>query len=228
MTDGTVDAAELELLKKIFLFRGAEPDFVRRTAERGQCRMFRKGQIIYDREHYQSALGILLNGSVEVTKDEGSGRGLMLSVLETGSLFGAAALFRRGERYETVLTAREACRILFLPQPLVIRMMDENPGIARNYILYLSERIHFLNRKIDGLIAGDAEHRLARFLADAAGTADGGAVLEIDRSLTRLAETLDLGRASLYRALSALEEKRLIRRAGKTITIPEVRELSGI
>ena len=88
--------------------------------------------------------------------------------------------------------------------------------LALAYIRYLSGRIHFLQRRIDALAEGPAEEKLASFLLSAA-RPDGknGWVFEAP-SLTRLASSLSVGRATLYRALDAFEQSGIIQREGRT------------
>ena len=110
--------------------------------------------MIYDREHYDRSLGLLLSGAVQVIKTEGEHH-LIMSALKPGDLFGAAALFYHTERYETRLYASHDCKVLFIRQEGLEKMMREEPKLALNYISYLTQRIHFLNGKIEGLIAGE-------------------------------------------------------------------------
>ncbi|SMC55315.1 Crp/Fnr family transcriptional regulator [Papillibacter cinnamivorans] len=222
--------ADLELLKGTFLFSGVSPERVKRAAEDARCRIgvFQKGEVIYDRTHFRKSLGVLLRGSVEVHKGGEDGRGLMLSILETGSLFGAAALFNETERYVTVLSARELTRIVFFPQELVSDLMQEDFRIVTNYMCFLSGRIRFLNDRIEGLAAGNAAGKLAFFLAGGTEQVRGTAEIRLNRSVTALAESLDLGRASLYRAFRELEEAGLIRQEGRTIYISDVEALRNL
>lgn len=221
---------DLELLKHTFLFSGVSPELVRRAAEDARCRIgvFQKGEVIYDRTHFRNSLGVLLRGSVEVHKGGEPGRGLMLSILEKGSLFGAAALFNETERYVTVLSAREFTRTAFFPQELISDLMHESFEIVNNYVRFLSGRIRFLNDRIEGLAAGNAAKKLAFFLAEGLEQTRGTAEIRLNRSVTALAESLDLGRASLYRAFRELEEAGLIRQEGRNIFITDVEALRNV
>ena len=102
---------------------------------------------------------VVLEGRVQVNKGA-----LIMSVLEPGDLFGAAALFNDRADYATTLTARAPCRVLLLPQALVEELMVRFPEVGRNYVAYLSGRICFLSGKIDALTAGSAERKVAQYL----------------------------------------------------------------
>ena len=94
---------------------------------------------------------------------------------------------------------------------------------TENYIRYLSDRIAFLNSKIAGLSAGDSVHKLAQWLLEHA--SGGAAPLP---PMTRLANELNLGRASLYRAMDTLEVSGAIRREGKTVLLCSPNQLRGM
>ena len=115
--------------------------------------------MIYAPHAFRRCLGVVLEGRVQVNKGA-----LIMSMLEPGDLFGAAALFNDRADYATTLTARAPCRVLLLPQALVEELMVRFPEVGRNYVAYLSGRICFLSGKIDALTAGSAERKVAQYL----------------------------------------------------------------
>ena len=196
------EAAERARLAETFLFRGAPPEAVElaRTDPRTVRQENGKGGVIYAPHAFRRCLGVVLEGRVQVNKGA-----LIMSVLEPGDLFGAAALFNDRADYATTLTARAPCRVLLLPQALV----------GRNYVAYLSGRICFLSGKIDALTAGSAERKVAQYLLS---RLEGGWV-ELDCSAAGLARRLGVSRASLYRALDALAGRGVLRREGRRVQV---------
>ena len=144
-----------------------------------------KGGVIYAPHAFRRCLGVVLEGRVQVNKGA-----LIMSVLEPGDLFGAAALFNDRADYATTLTARAPCRVLLLPQALVEELMGRFPEVGRNYVAYLSGRICFLSGKIDALTAGSAERKVAQYLLS---RLEGGWV-ELDCSAAGLARRLGVSR----------------------------------
>ena len=200
---------ELKLLEHTFLFRRAGPDLVRQAAGDPRCsrERFPKGRKIYTPAHFRRSLGVVLEGRLQVTKDR-----LVVSVLRPGELFGAAALFHNRRRFETTITALTPAAVAFLPQDLVEELLARSPALCSSYIAYLSERIHFLSRKIEGLTTPGALGKLSKWLLEAPEN-------PVSCSATELSRRLDVSRASLYRAFDELQQAGAIRRAGKTITI---------
>ena len=101
------EAAERARLAETFLFRGAPPEAVElaRTDPRTVRQENGKGGVIYAPHAFRRCLGVVLEGRVQVNKGA-----LIMSVLEPGDLFGAAALFNDRADYATTLTAGSAER----------------------------------------------------------------------------------------------------------------------
>ena len=206
--------SDLALLARTPLFQGLPETLALRAAadRRATLAPAARGETIYTPHAFSRSLGAVLSGKVEVRKGE-----LIVSVLEPGDLFGAAALFNDRTDYAAQLTARTSCRVLLLPQALVEELMGRFPEVCRSYVAYLSERIRFLSGKIDALTAGSAERKVAQYLLSRLD----GEWAELDCSATGLAQRLGVSRASLYRALDALEARGAVRRAGKRFRIPD-------
>lgn len=208
--------SELELLGKLFLFRGLSRAELLQALERIPCyqKIYAKGQAVYRPQEYERSMGILLSGAAEVTKENEPGNVMIVSVLSTGDAFGGAALFNECEDYVTTITARTEVRILFFPQAAV-SLLIQDPRMAENYIRYLSGRIRFLSGKIDSLIAGSAERKVAQYLLSRLE----GDCVRLDCSLSGLADRLHIGRASLYRAFDSMTADGILTRSGRCIRV---------
>ena len=207
------------------LFRGAPDTVLNKVLAATDCeaKSFEKGETVYSGKSFSRSLGVLLDGSLRVTKDTADGHSMIISTLTPGSLFGAAALFNDEEQYVTNISALETSRLVFFSQRLVERMIRREPQIAENYIKYLSERILFLNKKLYLLTAGTAEQRLAGFLLD---NLPLGQAAELPLPMNKLASALNISRASLYRAMDALCGCGAVVKTGKKICINDAERLN--
>ncbi len=205
-----------EVLGATFLFEGVPTEDITEIVREFSCeeKSYLKGEIIFSPERFERVLGVVLSGRIAVTK----GR-LSVSELSSGSLFGAAALFNNEPEYASTLTAKTAASVLYFSQESILRLINRDERIRMNYIRYLSARIRFLSEKVDTLGEISSEKRLARFLlknADDNGRVNGC-------NFSEIAGRLGIGRASLYRELTKLEEAGIIRkdRSGVEILDPE-------
>lgn len=219
--------AEIELVMKTELFRGSPRSVLMRILAVSDYTVgeYSKNDIVFSKTSFTRSLGIVLGGKLRVIKENADKRPIVMSTLQSGSLFGAAALFNSQGEYVTQITAIEHSRILFLPQRLIKRMIEREPEIAENYIRYLSERILFLNRKIYFLTAGTAEQRLASFLLD---NLSEGEYSEMPMPMHRLADALNMSRASLYRAFDLLIESGAVSKQGKLVCISNAELLNQV
>lgn len=212
--DCTLSDQQFALLSDCPLFAGCDEAVIHWALAHSGCTLvaFDSGQPLYQPHSFSRSLGVLLSGSVRVTRDA-----LVISVLSPGELFGAAALFNDLPDYATTLTAAAPCRVLLLEQELVCRLMDEDCRVRNNYIRYLSGRIRFLSSKVQSLAAAGVDGKLARFLLSRLTPEQ--PVLNCPS--TELARRLGISRASLYRAFEALESRGLILREGRTLRVTD-------
>lgn len=222
-----LNGTETELVLKTELFRGSPPGVLTRILAVSDCTAaaYEKNEVVYDKTNFSRSLGIVLEGRLRVTKENADKRSIVMSTLQRGAMFGAAALFNSEPEYATKITAIEHSRVLFLPQRLIKRMIEREPEIAENYIRYLSERILFLNRKIYFLTAGTAEQRLAGFLLDNLAV---GEFSEMPMTMHRLADALNMSRASLYRAFDELAASGAVSKQGKLVCINNAELLKNL
>ena len=177
---------------------------------------FEKGALIFSGERFRRALAMILAGEVQVYRTEGDGRRIVMNRLSSGRVFGAAALFGDEDAYATEIEALCPTTLLFISQETMSACIARYPQVAENYIRFLSDRIRFLNRKIAGFTGGPTGNRLYRYLLEHR-KPDGSVSVPV--SMVELAQSLNIGRSSLYRSFDSLEKDGWIRRDGRTIYI---------
>ncbi len=212
-------AQNKEILAQIFLFSSTSVDEIdAETPFLQDCirLTFSQGQIIQNARMPIDGLAILCAGEAAVLSDS-SEKAVPLRTMSAGGIFGAASLYSSENRYETVVRAMCECTILLIPADTVKSLILRHPRIAENYIRFLSDRISFLNRKISSFTVDSAEAKLALYLSQLPQDASGVTSLPI--SLSDLSTSLGIGRASLYRALTKLEEADVLIREGKKLRI---------
>lgn len=179
---------------------------------------YRRGEVILGPSSDMRVLGFMLRGSALVYRPGAGATPLLMSRLGPPSAFGMASLFD-AHAQPTEILAEQACRVLLWPKARVEEAFQREPALVSNYIALLSERIHFLNRRIDALAGDDLRTRLLRLLEGLQGTQAAGEPFTLPYSLSQLAALLGVGRASLYRTLDALEAEGSLLREGRYMTL---------
>lgn len=175
-----------------------------------EIRAFSSGQVIFSPDDYQNAFAVVIKGSVLVSK-ENDGSCVVMKKTGVGGGFGAAALFGNVGRYASTITAASrVTEIAMISEEAMKKLLMREPDVAVAYIGFLSDRIRYLNAKIDSFASGSAGNRLAKFLL---------AESPCEISMQRLSQILGVSRVTLYREMEKLENAGAVKRDGKYICI---------
>lgn len=178
---------------------------------------YEKNEVIFSPVSFTRSLAVITKGSAAVTKTGGSST-VYMSKLISGNIFGMASLFYESDEYLTCITAKEKCRVMFLTREQVDLLFRLEPITGVNYITILSERIHFLNKRISEIACPDAREKLLQYLTVSCERDENGSIT-LPCSASSLASALSIGRTSLYRAFDALEAEGTIVKNGKNIIL---------
>lgn len=197
----------VELLRNSVLFAGSDPPGW--FCDGVELRVLGRGEVLYSPENFSQALGLVASGALEAENRSG----IALNTLDRGTLFGVAALFGEVDRYVSTIRAKSAARVLLIERSLLERLFIEHPECALRYVAFLTDRVRFLNAKIESFTAPSAQASLEHWLVQAGGGGDSVTVT----SWSAVSRALDMSRTSLYRALDALEADGKIAREGKKV-----------
>lgn len=206
-------------LKSIPLFSKADEALLAEMLESGLSHVTTLSAGSAFDKRFSHALGIVLEGELEIQTADAEKK-LSLRTVGARQVFGAATLFLPQAPPITNLIALCDCSVLFLELRAVRTLLGRDPAFLDAYLAFLADRVQFLNQKIRCFTAGSVERRVALWLSE---NAQNGPITAA--SLTGLAEILDVGRASLYRALDKLENDGLILRNGRELCVPSVEDL---
>lgn len=180
--------------------------------------MFGNPQILSKGEElYRSGmLGIIALGSATVKRLNDIGDSITIRTISKDELFGAASVFGNWKNGMSSIIANEPCKVFYISEEMFVSILKKYPQISINYIEFLSDRIRFLNRKLDAFTAKSTEERLYEFLLS---QSDGDGNINLGFGMAELARRLNVGRTSIYRDISSLESKGLITRNGHNFKI---------
>ena len=171
----------------------------------------------------KASLFIILDGSAAVYGVSKT-QPVILNTLKKGRVFGMASLF--GEKCaSTSIIAKDNCTYAVISQACIEEMLKNDIGFTKNYICFLSDKIRFLNKKIAFFTSGSTEKKLAGYLLSLPIEDN---TVKIEMNMTKLAQNLDIGRASLYRAFESLEANCFITRENNIIKITSPEEFRKI
>lgn len=161
----------------------------------------------------KNSLALFLKGKADIVKESDSRTAYMKTVSDT-ALLGLATLFSDESEYISTLVAKSESILLLFSEEFVKAVIKADADFSLRLVTLLCQKVRYLNRRIDFYTCQGAEDKVHEFLQRTS-DADGRIVM----SMSKMSETLGIARASLYRALTALEEKGCIVRNGKKIQL---------
>lgn len=205
MTKPAEDAAWLDACCASPLFRELPRGRVKVLLKnRGELQGFSRGQVL---DGYLRKLGIVIKGRLSVFSESGT----LLNQLQPGNMFGVSTVFTGYSSHITRISAAVNSTVLFLREEELAAVFAEDFSVNRSYLSFLTDRIRFLNGKIDLFSASTAGEKLRLYLLHLRRDSP---EVEVE-PLARLGNTLGMGRASLYRSIEKLEEEGILSRNGR-------------
>lgn len=212
MTKSTLNSA-ISFLKNTRIFKDADEKVLASVLNTyGKSVSYSKNDIVFSKENYSPVVCIIIKGEARVSKGD-----TVISHLKDGEIFGAAFLYNQSYEFENTVTALTPLKVVIIEKSGIDELIKCDSSISFNYISYLSERIGFLNSKIEGYTKPSAEEKLMLYLKKNADMNNGKC--EISVSMTELSHVLQISRASLYRVIENLEQQGKIYRDGKKIYV---------
>lgn len=162
------------------------------------------------------SLGIIVSGTAKIIRKNELGNSVTMRTVGAGDVFGAASVFGEWDESFSSIEAVLPCRVVYISEAELRQIFAEYPSAAMNYISFLTDRIRFLNRKIDTFSTGNSEERLYEYLVS---QADADGYLNLGFGMAELARRLKIGRSSLYRGMEVLERNGLIERSKNSFKV---------
>jgi CRP/FNR family transcriptional regulator, cyclic AMP receptor protein len=188
-----------------------------------------EGQLFYTPTHSSSMLFLLLEGRVRIYKMVGE-RELTLDVLESGTMFGEAALI--GEPEGSYAEILEPSRIAFLSVDVLRKTIRNNPEVGLKIVELLLRRLRLYADKMADLTLKEIPARLASlllWLAEIEGTAIAdGYVVPSRYTHEQIGAMIGAKRVAVTRTMSKLRKDGVIEADRKHIQIKDREALRRI
>lgn len=212
------------LISSTDIFSAADADLLKKILEDDGVEVieYKKNDIIYGVNTFTKAVGIILKGSAKVVKPES---GAVISTLKKGDIFGCVSLFLSKDYYVNDIFSVADSKVLFVKKQSCEKLLKADEKFALAFIEYLSNRLYFLNTRLDSFTVSGAESKVISYLLSK--LQDEGSS-EINISMSGLAKAVNIGRASVYRAIQSLCDSGFLSKDGKTITVLNAEKLKEL
>jgi CRP-like cAMP-binding protein len=209
-------------LRNVPIFTDLTDSDLTKIASNMVPRVYEKGQMILLEESMGETFFIITQGAVKVTRLSADGREVILAMLGESDFFGEMSLLD-GEGRSANIIANEYAKVLTLSRSDFLDCLESYPKIAIALLEELAIRLRKSDQQIESLSLSDSEHRIGIALirlAGELGTIKQGHVtvknLPYQQDIANMAGT---SRETVSRTLKLLEDKKLVRRKNRNLTI---------
>lgn len=140
--------SDIQLLARVKLFEGFQPEHLRLLAFGAEARTLGKGTRLYGEGAMSDGGYVVVRGTVELTTKEGG----LVNTHTTGALIGEMALISDVVRQATAV-AIEHTEVLKITRPLFRRMLEEYPDLAELLHDRIAASVHDFMRRLDTIRA---------------------------------------------------------------------------
>lgn len=155
----------IRVLSLVPYFKGLDQHTLQAIAQGCFRREYESGQLVILEGEPPSGLYIVQEGWLKVSKIAIDGREQILQFLGKGEVFNAVSVFTEAPNPASV-TALEATRLWMISRDTMLRLLDNNPRMARLIIQDLAGRMIHLISLVEDLSLRTVEARLARQLLE--------------------------------------------------------------
>jgi CRP/FNR family transcriptional regulator, dissimilatory nitrate respiration regulator len=191
-----------------------------------QVKKYRKGEIVAISGQPVNHLHIILTGSVKGEMIDYSGKTIKIEDIEAPKPLATAFLFGKENTFPVTVTANNGVKILIIPVPEFLKLLQMNTQLLRNYLNNISTRAQFLSQKLHFLSFKTIKEKMAHFLLTQAG--DQFHSIELKNTQQQLADLFGVTRPSLARVFGEMQREGLIKLERKTVTLLNKQKLNTL
>jgi len=209
-------------LESVPIFSELDSDALEKIVKSGVTQTYKKDSIILSEEESGSALFVIVEGKVKVSRSSGDDKEVILAILNESDFFGEMSLLDGMARSATV-TAIEDSKLFIIQRTEFLDLLKKYPEVSIALLTELTKRLRASSMKVKALSLKDAEGKVATVLlqlADDIGKIRQG-IVEIDHLpfQQELANMAGTSRETISRTLHSFAKKGLIELDGSKLRI---------
>jgi len=227
-------AGSLPFVEQESFLAALTPEEQASLRERGTVRRFARGAALFHEQTVPSAVAVLLDGRVKLTRVTPEGRDVLLAIRGPGEVLGDLSAID-GEPRSATAVALEPVEALNVTAADFVSFVARTPSAATHMLRLLAARLRDADDKRVGFAAQDTLGRVAARLVELGerygeehGDGD-GAGLRIDLPITQedLAAWTGTSREGVSRALQTLRSLGWVETARRSIVVLDLDALRG-
>ncbi|MCF0155379.1 MAG: Crp/Fnr family transcriptional regulator [Veillonella sp.] len=170
-------------------------------------------------------LGIVLEGSLLITRENVMGQRVIVTEFGPSAMFGEALLFSKRPAWPATIQTTKASKVLFIPIQAFLAALPECNNcqikLLTNLLHDMSEKALLLTRKVHYLTLKGMRERIFAYLADMY-KAQGTPKLRLPHTRQEMADVLNVSRTAMSRELGRMVHEGLIETSGRTVVLKDL------
>ncbi|NLY42896.1 MAG: Crp/Fnr family transcriptional regulator [Clostridiaceae bacterium] len=204
-----------DILLKVPLFHGFSMENLNTllTCLRPRIKQYKKGQYVAIEGEKQEGIGIVITGNVTVSKENITGKRVIMDVLKPGDMFGEMAVFSDNGLWPASVFAHEDCTIMFLAAHAIVdncsRICNNHRMLMLNMLKILTQKALILNRKVEYLSIKSMRGKISTYLLEQY-KKKGSPMFTLPMNRDQLADFLNVSRPSMSREMCRMRDEGII------------------
>jgi CRP-like cAMP-binding protein len=210
------------------LFRGVKPAKLEMLLHglNFQIKTYTKESLIKLAQEECNALIIIEEGILRGEMTDMSGKVLKVEDIPAPNAIASAFLFGKNNRYPVNVISNTACKLIIIPKPEFVKLLQEDETILVNYLNMVSSKAQFLSSRLSILSLKDLKSKLAHFILQQ--TQNGRIInFTMSQNQTQLADFLGVARPSLARTLKQFVNDKVIELNRSDIKVIDLQALKN-
>lgn len=147
------------------LFSGLREESILRLARDSRSQHADAGQILFFQGDPSESVYIVRTGKISLVLSSSDGRAMVINEMHPGDMFGELGIITRRSRSTSAIVHSDS-DLLVIPRQAFLRIMDEEPKLARLILEITANRLQMSSKRESALAFLDAQARLARLLLE--------------------------------------------------------------
>jgi len=138
--------AYIEEYKKLSIFKFMSAAEILHIISESELILYSDSEKIVNQGDIAQNIQVIVNGTIQVTVREESGKEVYICSIEEGEIFGEAGMFLRVRRTANIVSLDDSV-ILSIPRSVLMNFIRDNPATGNKLLLVI---IHSLLKKLRG------------------------------------------------------------------------------
>lgn len=209
------------------IFSAATPEHLAEITNAKECKVYRKGQVIFHEGAHPYGIYSINTGKVKLSHSGDEGREQIIRLVKPGDLIGYKALIDN-EPYTATATVLEDSAVCFIPRDIFLQVLQTNAALSLKMMQILTSELRRAETKITHLAQKPVRERLAETLLtlkETYGLEEDEQTINVTLSREEIANLVGTATESAIRLLSEFKKEKVIDLTGKKIRILRLQQL---